>query len=59
MIEKAEELGDGWGGDCANYISTVLKTLGFKHALTPGGVENQLKESKKVTSVTTYRRERK
>lgn len=47
------------GGDCANYISTVLKTLGFKHALTPGGVEKQLKESKKVTSVTTYRRERK
>lgn len=59
MVEKADELGDGCGFDCANYISTVLKTLGFKHALTPGGLEKQLKKSEKVTSVKTYRREKK
>jgi RHS repeat-associated protein len=46
MIHRADELGgDGWSGtQCADYTSEVLKELGIKHAITPGGLERQLKK---------------
>src|SRR5574344_1316414 len=57
MVEKAMENGDGTGFDCANNTSDVLKILGFKHTMTPGGLEKQLQESKKVVATKTYTNE--
>ena len=54
MVERAMENGDGAGFDCANNTSDVLKILGFKHTMTPGGLEQQLKHSEKVVETTVY-----
>ncbi|TWI71583.1 hypothetical protein JM98_02581, partial [Treponema putidum] len=57
MIELADEYGDGSGFNCADYVSEVLKeVLGFKHTMSPGNLESQLKESKLVTEVKTYKK---
>ena len=57
MIERALQNGDGWGFSCADYVSDVLTPLGFNHVLTPGGLEDQLKKSDKVTKTKLYTRE--
>lgn len=54
MIEKAELLGDGFGINCADNVSSTLRILGFKHTWTPGGLEKQLKKSNLVTGIKVY-----
>ncbi len=58
MIDRALELGDGiLGMNCADNVSDVLKEIGFKHVITPGGLEKQLKESSSVNRVGEYKNE--
>ena len=35
MIERAMKDGDGFGFNCADNVSDVMKEIGFKHVLTP------------------------
>ena len=34
-----------------------MKEIGFKHVLTPGGLERQLQNSDKVTEIGMYKNE--
>ena len=57
MIEKAMKDGDGWGFNCADNVSDVMKEIGFNHVITPGGLEQQLQKSDKVTEIKEYKNE--
>lgn len=57
MVEQAMRNGDGFGFNCADNVSDVMKTIGFKHVMTPGGLEKQLQKSDKVTEVKVYKNE--
>ena len=57
MIERAMKDGDGFGFNCADNVSDVMKEIGFKHVLTPGGLERQLQNSDKVTEIKVYKNE--
>ena len=41
----------------ADNVSDVMKEIGFKHVLTPGGLERQLQNSDKVTEIKVYKNE--
>ena len=59
MIERALELGDGsLGMNCADNVSDVMKEIGFKHVITPGGLEKQLKKSDLVKKAEVYKNEK-
>ena len=57
MIERAMEKGDGFGFNCADNVSDVMKQIGFKHVLTPGALEKQLQQSSKVTETEVFKNE--
>ena len=38
-------------------VSDIMKEIGFKHVLTPGGLERQLQNSDKVTEIKMYKNE--
>ncbi|MCR5285514.1 MAG: hypothetical protein K6D95_07940 [Treponema sp.] len=57
MIERAMENGDGFGFNCADNVSDVMKEIGFKHVFTPGALEKQLQKSDQVTEIKVYKNE--
>lgn len=59
MIERAIENGDGIGFNCADNVSDVMREIGFKHVLTPRGLEKQLRRSDIVTGQKVYTNETK